>query len=843
MNVTKTCSLSLLLLATPVALGARAWVDPVLLEQVQRATPEEDLSAYVVLREQADLTQAVEDARRQGGGLAERHFEVITRAQEVARRSQIPLLAHLDEGARRGEVVRYRAFWVSNAVAVKARPEFITALAERPEIKAIFTDYPIELIAPVGAMRAAPDATDSVENGILVTGATDLWAIGIDGTGTLACDQDTGADGTHPALADRWRGLDPGVDPAHAWFDPIYNETFPTDSGSHGSHTLGTMIGDDGGDNQIGMAPGAKWIGAKTVDVPNGNLYSDAVAGFEWAADPDGDPTTMDDVPDVVNNSWGLAASYYGACLDDFNGAIDTTEAAGVVVIFAAGNEGTGGLRSPGSRIATEWNTFAVGALNQDNTSIASFSSRGPSQCDGVTIKPEISAVGVGVRSSVPGGGYATYDGTSMSSPTVSGAVLLLRQAFPEATPEEIKMGLYYSATDLGNQGDDNAYGMGAMNVYEAYLWLEKALVNSEGKVQLGEVYSCADTITITVSDIDLQGAFVAVEITSSTELAGETVLLEPTSTSGVYRGTIPTSSADAEQNDGVLSVADVDVIEVAYLDEDDGEGNVNVLRTDQAVTDCVAPEFAGLATADAGDFMVTLGWAPASDASAVSYNVYRASSAGGQDLGAPLGTTAEVVFYDNDVLNGQTYFYVVQAVDVLGNESGNLEELSVTPQGPDRLFSDDFEGEDALGRWQITNGGKCSQTWTEVSCASGATWCDGMAAFVDRTDCRPRLNMDEALTSPAIDCSRHTGLELWFGHYFDQGSKEFGDIDYSFDGVQWTNLIRYSRDNFQGSEVLDFSVADGKPVVFVRIRYHNTGVMSQDWAIDNLAVVGWPID
>jgi hypothetical protein len=100
-----------------------------------------------------------------------------------------------------------------------------------------------------------------------------------------------------------------------------------------------------------------------------------------------------------------------------------------------------------------------------DSLFIANFSSRGPSGCDHSTIKPEVSAPGVAIRSSYLDGGYAVLSGTSMSAPHVAGAVALLRQYNPSATPGEIKLALMNSAADCGQPGEDNEYGWGVINV------------------------------------------------------------------------------------------------------------------------------------------------------------------------------------------------------------------------------------------------------------------------------------------------------------------------------------------------------------------------------------------
>ena len=459
---------TLLVLTAAVATNA-AWFEPALEDQLLAAGDNETVRALILLENRLDLGALLADLDAEQADFDRRHYAVITACQEHNITAQESLLEFLTEHKRQDLVESFRPFWIANAIAVQAQPAFFELLRTRDDIGWIYLDEEIELIYPV---RVAPAAGEGrgVEVGIEIARAPELWGLGIDGTGVITADMDTGCDGSHPAFADRWRGL--VADPSECWYDPAQGTSFPYDSGSHGTHTMGTMIGDDGGDNQIGMAPGAQWIAAAVVDVPGVSIYTEAIAAFEWFADPDGNPATTDDVPAVINNSWGIRGTPH--CSDHFWDAIDVSEAAGVAVVFAAGNEGPMGysLRSPADRIASEFDVFSVGALKPNGTRITNFSSRGPSRCDWQTIKPEVSAVGEEVRSSVPNNGYSTMDGTSMASPHVSGAIVLLRQAYPDATVEELKMALYYTAVDLGDVGEDNKYGRGRIDVMAAYEFL-----------------------------------------------------------------------------------------------------------------------------------------------------------------------------------------------------------------------------------------------------------------------------------------------------------------------------------------------------------------------------------
>ncbi|MFH1336745.1 MAG: S8 family serine peptidase, partial [Candidatus Zixiibacteriota bacterium] len=352
----------------------------------------------------------------------------------------------------------------------------IEEIALRPEVEIIEENYPITLTEPVSVEQAAGGAVEK-ERCLSAMSVRDAWRMGYTGLGRLVCSFDTGVDGHHPALGSNWRGNNGGSLSA-CWLDPLESD-FPKDDKGHGSHTMGIMVGITD-DDTIGVAFGAEWITAAVID--RGRTFSQTVAdilgAFQWAVDPDGNPETVNDVPDVINNSWGIPAGFKPACDQTFWNAIDNTENAGVVVIFAAGNEGPNPstLRTPADRIASPTNSFSVGAVDAQSYGypIANFSSRGPSACDNQTIKPEVCAPGVSVYSCYKNGEYRLMSGTSMAAPFISGAVAILRQYNPDATVEQIKQALLESCTDLGSSGEDNSYGRGMINVKRALEILPK---------------------------------------------------------------------------------------------------------------------------------------------------------------------------------------------------------------------------------------------------------------------------------------------------------------------------------------------------------------------------------
>ncbi len=363
-------------------------------------------------------------------------------------------------------IAEYKSFWITNAIYVKGDADYIRNLIENEDVEFAFENLDLVLVEPVFS-EDAEDANEGIEPGLAVIGVRDAWRMGLTGKGRLVCNFDTGVDGTHEALQASWRGAN-GGSVSESWFDPYTSTDFPTDSRGHGTHTMGTMVGVDGADT-IGVAYEAQWIAAGVVD-RGGSIertISDIISAFEWAVDPDGNPGTSDDVPDVVNNSWGVPSGLYGPCDDTFWDAIDNLEALGVVCLFAAGNEGPtpSSIRTPADRITTQFNSFAIGAVDGATMNVSSFSSRGPSGCDGITIKPEITAPGSGIRSSINGGGYAYKSGTSMATPHVAGAVAILKQFNPDATVNQIKNALIQGAVDMGAEGQDNDYGYGVLNI------------------------------------------------------------------------------------------------------------------------------------------------------------------------------------------------------------------------------------------------------------------------------------------------------------------------------------------------------------------------------------------
>ena len=203
-----------------------------------------------------------------------------------------------------GLAASIKPHWIANIVEVEVAVSELIALAARPDVRTIFAVPKITAIKPT-RVDWAPTLAAGVEDNLKFINADDAWAAGYTGTGRVICSFDSGVDGLHPALFNTWKGHD--GDSAAAWFDPHDRESFPhTISGvstSHGTQSIGIIIGhDDATGDTVGVAPGARWIAAAVIDIPGTSI----IDAFEWAADPDGDPNSIDDLPDVISHSWGV---------------------------------------------------------------------------------------------------------------------------------------------------------------------------------------------------------------------------------------------------------------------------------------------------------------------------------------------------------------------------------------------------------------------------------------------------------------------------------------------------------------------------------------------------------
>ncbi len=450
--------------------GMPQGVDP----QVYRdlaAAPDSQARFIVYLREQADLSAAFGMQDRSARGRY-----VLDTLRKTAERTQAGLLAELEKAG-----VPYESRYIVNAVVVQGGRALVETLAARPEVAFIGPVMAYPAPAPVEA-APAPDSAEAIEWNIQKIKADQVWAdFGVTGEGTVVSNIDTGVQYTHPALVNQYRGNlgSSTYDHNYNWWDPYnQNPTEPTDASGHGTHTMGTMCGSDDpahpitATNAIGVAPGTQWMACDGFDNTTGYGYDPELlecAEFILAPwDLSGANPNPDMRPDVVSNSWGGGQGQWW-----YNQVIYAWRAAGIFPSFSNGNNGPscGTAGSPGDQP----NVMSSGATDSSDN-IATFSSRGPALITGLT-KPNVSAPGVSVRSSVPTNAYALYSGTSMAAPHTAAEAALIWSAVPALRGnvqqtywliEQSAFRIDSDQCDPAGTYPNNVYGYGRIDAYGA---------------------------------------------------------------------------------------------------------------------------------------------------------------------------------------------------------------------------------------------------------------------------------------------------------------------------------------------------------------------------------------
>ncbi|MCC6475872.1 S8 family serine peptidase [bacterium] len=395
------------------------------------------------------------------------HRAVVEAAQSAAREGYANVRPLLDSLAKSGRLSNPRLFWSSGMIAVTCDEVALRLLLHHPGISELLPNSLLALPPEAEPLvERGPNSLDAISDALNEIRAPLAWQLGLTGVGVLVSHFDTGVNSEHPALAGKYRG-NTGHPHSECWFDLVEPITStPGDNDGHGTLTMGLQVGSAPSDT-VGVAWNAEFIAAAISG--GGVTVLNALEAFDWVIDPDGNPQTFDDVPRVLSQSWGFSGGM-DICSQTLVPAIQTAEAAGIAVVWAAGNDGpyAGTILNPANLADTPTTGFCVGGWNGTTDAVWGSSSRGPTQCTAdltLRIKPEVSSPAYSVRSTYLGTTYASSSGTSFAAPLAAGTLALMVEANPTLPPDSLLELLMFTAVDVDSPGLDNSCGYGLIDV------------------------------------------------------------------------------------------------------------------------------------------------------------------------------------------------------------------------------------------------------------------------------------------------------------------------------------------------------------------------------------------
>lgn len=791
--------------AAPIASGDDTRkVEPSLLEALDEQSSE---PVVIEFKESPDLAAAsgIHDWTERGEAVA----DALRKTAEV---SQADVIASLEaHGAS------YQSFWINNTIHLESgsRPMVLAAAADDSVVTVRSADS-IELEPPAEAETGSA-VTGDVEWGISDIRADEVWEqFDARGLGIVVANIDTGVEFDHPALAPAYRGSRPDGTSAHDynWWDPTktcgFLETTPCDTAGHGTHTMGTMVGDGGEGNRIGVAPATQWIAAKGCELDSCSEFA-LTSSAQWVLAPtdrEGQHPDASKRPHIVNNSWGGGGSDSW-----YQGFVRAWVAAGIFPVFANGNAGPtcGTSGSPGDYIES----YSVGNYTVDGT-IAASSSRGPGM-DGEN-KPNISAPGTDVRSSVPGHDYAAFTGTSMAAPHLAGTVALAWSAAPSLIGDidGTRQLLDDTGRDTadsqcgGSTDDNNVYGEGRLDAF--------ALVDAAPK---GDVGTLRGVVTDRSSGHPVAGARVTV--------SGDSPRSATTGPDGEYSLTVApgTYAVEAaafgfvtEHRDGV----------VVRKDE--------TTTTDIKVREAERVELRGSVR----------------DGSGHDWPLYARVELPGTPL--TTFTDPETGEYALEVPAGASYEMRVSAeypgyrdstesldVDEDVSHHIRLERDPVSCTAPGYRRGDGLRESFGTGSvpagWTVVSDTDSGQLWTFDDPGERGNLTGGVSGFaVVDADLAGQVAHDTSLVSPVVDLKEVANPVLEFATDLKHHFYEEADVDLSVDGGSTWSTVWHAKREVQGPHQVsvDLSAAAEESDVRVRFRYHGLEFMQGWWwQVDNV--------
>jgi len=417
-------------LATPLKNDA---ISPSLLKVLK-----DEGSADIIVSFQETTAPILKQAQLQSFATrGDRINSISSSLQELTASSQKSVLAFLGT-----QNVTFKSFWISNKIFVKGtNAELIERLMGFEGVRRIRENK--VTIAPLPQPSPVLEAKE-IQWGVEMVEAPSAWEKGYTGKGVVVGILDTGVRYTHAALSENYRHN-------RGWLDVTGGGSMtPVDYSGHGTHVMGSIVGRRG----VGVAPEAEWM-ACGATLSGYDEYLECGQFLLCPTHANGTEPDCAAAPHVVSHSWGK----YTSEEDFLDDVILAWNAAGIIVVWAMGNEGSScdTARYPAF---TGIEMFAVGATDEEDN-LAYFSSRGPGNVAGV-IRPNIVAPGVAIVSAdyQSDTGMTIMDGTSMATPHVAGVIALLLTNGTDFGYAQLNKAIFESASHTVPQTGGNCGGI-----------------------------------------------------------------------------------------------------------------------------------------------------------------------------------------------------------------------------------------------------------------------------------------------------------------------------------------------------------------------------------------------
>jgi subtilisin family serine protease len=628
--------------------------------------------------------------------LSRKEKRILKRLERAPKGAKVPELGgiykiqfDLEPGQSLLEVVEA---YQSNPDVEYAELNYIVSICRTPDDPLYSIQWPLhntgQMYPESGKYNHPPGTPDSDID------APAAWSIIREASEIVIAVLDTGVDYNHRDLAaNMWTD----ANGCHG-YDFINDDNDPMDDHGHGTHCSGIIAAE--GNNELDIA-GVCWeaqiMALKFLGSGGHGDTADAVKAVYYA---------VENGADVISNSWGGFIGYPTS----LERAFDYAYSQGVIAVASAGNFGSELINYP----AIFEHVIAVAATDSDDER-APFSSYG----DAV----DIAAPGVDVLSLRAAGTSAgtTYDayttilsGTSMACPHVSGTFALILSLYPDIDIDNAK-DIVMDNTDWI---DPEICISGRLNLYRAILAVADFYAGTLSFDR--EMYSCSDVVQIWLSDLHLAGNGTQDINVSTSGGDSETVTLVETvpSSSGAFYGTISIDSNELVIGNGTLQLSDGETFTATYEDEDDGTGDDETV-TETGLADCEAPLIFNVQIDVPGPEPI------------VSFETNEPTIASvlcALECGGPYVLERS----DHDWANRHTirlsgvspftdYFFVVQALDLVGNETidDNAGQCyAFTTTGPCDMF---VPGEYATIQSAIDKAWEGSTIWVARGRYTGA--------------------------------------------------------------------------------------------------------------------------